>query len=349
MKKSLSFILTLSLVMSVVTVAFEELTPTAAAAVTGRFGGVTTSVKKVWRGNEWEVLRLTNKERMDRNRPPLSTTSRLQKAARVRAVETIGLFSHTRPDGTSCITVFNDFNIDYSYAGENLAAGSKEAAGSIKQWMNSPGHKRNILDADFNHMGAGYTSANNAYKYYWTQMFTGGCQINNISVGSTSSKPVFEPGKNITALDLIVILACSHGKSYMPLAPKMCKGYNQNSRKKQTVTVSYKNLKTSFTMSPPPKTSSGSVTGKRLPSPQGLRLTASKASWKAVKNNNGYVLKILRSNKTVRRVQIKKNRTSWKIPKGLLSKGKNYRFTLIAKGKGSFKNSKSAGSKVFTR
>jgi cytoskeletal protein RodZ len=97
--------------------------------------------------------------------------------------------------------------------------------------------------------------------------------------------------------------------------------------------------------SPNPSTPPSKKT--RLAKPKKLKLTAQKATWKSVKNNSGYTLVILQGKKNVRTVQIKKNRTSWKIPKKLFKRGKKYRFTLVAKGKDKYRNSKAAKSKVF--
>jgi len=85
----------------------------------------------------------------------------------------------------------------------------------------------------------------------------------------------------------------------------------------------------------------------QLAKPRGLSFTAKKASWKNVKNNNGYTLQIMEGKKKLgRAVQIKKNKTNYAIPKKLLKKGKSYTFTLVVKGKGNYKNSKAAKSKV---
>lgn len=86
---------------------------------------------------------------------------------------------------------------------------------------------------------------------------------------------------------------------------------------------------------------------KQLSTPKGLKLTSQKATWKQVANNNGYTLKIMQGKKRMRTIQIKKGKTSYKIPKKLFKKGKKYKFTLVAKGKGKFINSKLAKSRVF--
>ena len=87
----------------------------------------------------------------------------------------------------------------------------------------------------------------------------------------------------------------------------------------------------------------------RLSKPQKLKLAKRKASWKKVANNNGYTLKVMQGKKTVFKVQIKKNKTSYKFTKAQLKKlkkGKKYTFTLVAKGKGNYSKSKTAKSKA---
>ena len=76
-----------------------------------------------------------------------------------------------------------------------------------------------------------------------------------------------------------------------------------------------------------------------------LKLTSKKATWKKVNNNSGYFLKIMQGKKVIKIKQIKKGQTSYKIPKKLLKKGKSYSFTLVAKGKGKYANSKTIKSR----
>jgi len=88
---------------------------------------------------------------------------------------------------------------------------------------------------------------------------------------------------------------------------------------------------------------------KQLAKPTGLKLTAKKASWKNVANNSGYTLKIYKGSKVVKTVPIAKGKTSYKIPKKLTKKAGKYKFTIVAKGKGSYYNSQAATSKVFKK
>ena len=91
------------------------------------------------------------------------------KAAQIRAKEITTLFEHERPDGTSCFTAFDDVGFDWVAAcGENIAMGSTTPEGTMNQWMNSSGHKANILDKRFTQLGVGVEGI------YWVQMFSGG-------------------------------------------------------------------------------------------------------------------------------------------------------------------------------
>ena len=79
----------------------------------------------------------------------------------------------TRPDGRSCFTVLAETKISYRTCGENIAAGQTTPQEVVKGWMNSEGHRKNILNGSFTKLGVGYVKASTGYKYYWTQMFIG--------------------------------------------------------------------------------------------------------------------------------------------------------------------------------
>jgi len=121
-----------------------------------------------------EVVRLVNVERAKEGLAPLGTFDSLTEAAQLRAPELATLFSHDRPDGTSCFTALDATGAKtnaYTW-GENIAAGNKTAAATVEQWMNSPGHRANILNKDFTHIGVGYASGG-PYRHNWVQMFVG--------------------------------------------------------------------------------------------------------------------------------------------------------------------------------
>jgi len=116
-----------------------------------------------------EILRLTNAERASRGLPPLNgTNSNLNNAAQRRAQEIATHFSHTRPNGTNWGTVLTQFNVPaFSFAGENLARSAATPVQAMQVWMDSPGHRGNILGS-FTHIGIGVHRVGNTY--HWVQL-----------------------------------------------------------------------------------------------------------------------------------------------------------------------------------
>ena len=119
-----------------------------------------------------EVLRLVNAERLSAGLSALRTTPALNAVAQVRAKEASTSFSHTRPDGTSCFTALKEGGVSYRAAGENIAKGSPTPARVMEGWMNSAGHKANILNGNFTTIGIGYY-VDNTGTATWSQMFIG--------------------------------------------------------------------------------------------------------------------------------------------------------------------------------
>lgn len=114
-----------------------------------------------------EVIELTNAEREKEGLPALGTMAKLDKAAQIRADELKEKYSHDRPDGTSCFTVLDDVNINgYSAVGENIALGQRSPEQVVQAWMNSDGHRRNIMNVQFEKIGVGYADNNG-----WVQLF----------------------------------------------------------------------------------------------------------------------------------------------------------------------------------
>ncbi len=119
-----------------------------------------------------QVVDLVNVERTAYGLGSLTMDSKLNEAAAIRGVEIETLFDHARPNGTSCFTVFQELNIKYGWAGENIAAGQTSPQRVVTAWMNSPGHRANILNSDFHKIGIGYYQADTKYGHYWVQLFT---------------------------------------------------------------------------------------------------------------------------------------------------------------------------------
>lgn len=117
-----------------------------------------------------EVVRLVNEARAAQGLPALKADAGVSAAAQVRASELRTLFSHTRPNGTSCFTALKEGGVSYRSAGENIAYGQQTPAAVMQAWMNSAGHRANILSKNYTTIGVGYTVVNGVP--YWTQFFT---------------------------------------------------------------------------------------------------------------------------------------------------------------------------------
>ncbi len=87
-----------------------------------------------------------------------------------RAKELEALFSHTRPDGSSCFTVLGEYGISYSGAGENIAAGQRSPEEVMNSWMNSQGHRENIMQDSYEKIGVGHYQGQDGTQY-WVQLF----------------------------------------------------------------------------------------------------------------------------------------------------------------------------------
>ena len=205
-----------------------------------------TSIPSICKKEEWEVLKLVNKERSKIGLSPLSVTKKLQSASHTRASEISTLFSHTRPDNTQCFTALEDVGEVYYTAGENIAAGQVSPKMVMNSWMNSAGHKANILTSAFTHMGIGYYYTNGGYRNYWVQMFIGSCNPNSISVQNGSKISSYKRGTSIEDMNRVLVVKCQHGTSYLPLTSKLCSKINKSTTGTKTIKVNYRGKKTSF-------------------------------------------------------------------------------------------------------
>ena len=117
------------------------------------------------------VTELCNEERKQNNvSVSLVLDSTLSEAAQKRAEELKTLFSHTRPNKTAFSTILKEYNITYKTAGENIANGQADADDVMNSWLNSKGHRANILNKSFGKIGVGVFEYNN--RIYWVQIFT---------------------------------------------------------------------------------------------------------------------------------------------------------------------------------
>ena len=117
-----------------------------------------------------EIVRLVNVERKKAGLRPLKLSRELLRPAAIRTREITKVFSHTRPNGLPFSSAF--YGIDYKAIGENIAAGQTSCEMVMQQWMNSPGHRANILNKNYKYIGVGYLYAENTiYKHFWVQHF----------------------------------------------------------------------------------------------------------------------------------------------------------------------------------
>lgn len=121
---------------------------------------------------EQEVVALVNAERARAGCAALTEDARLTAAARAHSADMAarGYFSHTTPDGVEFHTRISNAGYSWSLVAENIARGQRDPAAVMNAWMNSDGHRRNILNCNLRHIGVGLAyDANN--RPHWTQDF----------------------------------------------------------------------------------------------------------------------------------------------------------------------------------
>ena len=117
---------------------------------------------------ETRVVELTNVERAKQGLPALKIDTALSKVAKMKSqdIQDKNYFDHNSPTYGSPFDMMKQFGISYRSAGENIAKGQRTPEEVVNAWMNSPGHRQNIL-GNYTHIGVGYVSSGNV----WTQMF----------------------------------------------------------------------------------------------------------------------------------------------------------------------------------
>ncbi|HDR6477209.1 TPA: serine protease [Bacillus cereus] len=118
---------------------------------------------------EQRVVELTNAERAKQGLPALKINTELSKVARIKSedMQKNNYFDHNSPTYGSPFDMMKKFGISYTSAGENIAQGQRTPEEVVQAWMNSAGHRANILNNGFTHIGVGYVESGN----YWTQQF----------------------------------------------------------------------------------------------------------------------------------------------------------------------------------
>ncbi|WP_100408178.1 SafA/ExsA family spore coat assembly protein [Bacillus solitudinis] len=121
---------------------------------------------------EQQVLNLTNKERANYGLKPLRANWELARVARYKSADMRDkrYFSHTSPTYGSPFDMMRNFGVRYSSAAENIAMGQQTPEQVVKDWMNSEGHRKNILSQNVTELGVGYAQGGSG-RHYWTQLF----------------------------------------------------------------------------------------------------------------------------------------------------------------------------------
>lgn len=121
---------------------------------------------------EQQVINLVNQQRANYGLPALKGNWELCRVARYKSQDMInkGYFAHQSPTYGSPFNMMENFGIKFSAAGENIAYGQRTPQEVMNSWMNSTGHRNNILGRSFNQIGVGVAKAANG-TFYWTQMF----------------------------------------------------------------------------------------------------------------------------------------------------------------------------------
>lgn len=121
---------------------------------------------------EQEILTLVNKERTKQGLSPLTLNWELSRVAKIKSqdMRDKNYFSHTSPTYGSPFDMMRKFGISYRSAGENIACGQRSSQEVMNAWMNSSGHRANILSSNFKELGVGKVTGG-SYAVYWTQMF----------------------------------------------------------------------------------------------------------------------------------------------------------------------------------
>ncbi len=127
----------------------------------------TTTVASPFTTQQQKILTLVNAERKKAGLTALQLDEKACAAANVRAKEVPIVFDHVRPNGKSSFTALDEAGVSYISAGENIAKGYLTAEDVMTGWMNSEGHKANILTASFTHIGVGYDKTTHS----WVQLF----------------------------------------------------------------------------------------------------------------------------------------------------------------------------------
>lgn len=162
-------------------------------------------------GESERMLRLANEKRRANGLQELKLYPKLCQLANIRAKELVQKFDHTRPNGSDCFTVLND--VSYYWAGENIAYNYHSSPDKVfNQWLNSEGHRNNILNSNATHIGAGFYKASDG-RCYWVQILVGGPSYSGeytpaYNDGSAYSIGDADGNGTVDAVDASIALTC---------------------------------------------------------------------------------------------------------------------------------------------
>ncbi|SEV92733.1 CAP domain-containing protein [[Clostridium] fimetarium] len=151
----------------------QSSTQTTTSAATPVNGTSNTTSSSSFSEFQKKVIALVNNERANAGLNALSENNELNNVATLKSEDMVKLnyFSHTSPTYGSPFEMLTQFNIKYTAAGENIAYGQPTPEEVMNGWMNSPGHRANILNKNFTQIGVGIAQKANG-QYVWTQEFT---------------------------------------------------------------------------------------------------------------------------------------------------------------------------------
>ncbi|WP_433946517.1 CAP domain-containing protein [Paenibacillus sp. SN-8-1] len=139
------------------------------AGATSKQAELAAMYAKIQADRAAKVVELVNKERTKAGLSTLVVHDKLRGLAKDKAIDLYkhNYFSHTSPTYGSPFDMMDAYNITFRYAGENIAKGQQTPEEVVKDWMNSPGHRKNILNPHYTLIGVGY------YNGLWVQEFIG--------------------------------------------------------------------------------------------------------------------------------------------------------------------------------
>ena len=226
----------------------------------------TQAVTLPFSAEEFLVLLYTNRQRLAAGLNPLTCTADLQTIGDIRAKEIGESFSHTRPDGSDCFSVIDSFDVSWNTIGENIAYGYPTPAAVVEGWMNSPGHRANILTENFTHIGIGASNSR------WVQFFVGCYGSENYTFTAIHTLADISFGMEIDEMFMYAELENAvYGTCYLPIGGEFVSGYDPNKTGSQTVTVSFLGFTESLELNIPGNPA-GDVDGDRQVTAEDARL-----------------------------------------------------------------------------